>query len=119
MSTTTTDLITRARRRVVELTPDEFADAAEPIAGALVIDVREAEERVTTGTIPGAVHVPRGMLELRADPTSPHHDPRLVPHRRVLLHCASGERSALAADSLAALGYSDVAHLAGGLTAWT
>jgi rhodanese-related sulfurtransferase len=58
------------------------------------------------------------MLESRADPSSPYHDDRLDPDKRVLLHCASGGRSALAAATLAELGYGDVAHLEGGMTAW-
>lgn len=117
-TTTAADMVADARRRVAELTPEEFA--AELDGGeAVVIDVRETDERIATGSIRGAIHVPRGMLEFRADPTSAYHDPRLRPDRRVLLHCASGGRSALAADALAALGYGDVAHLAGGFTAWT
>ena len=62
--------------------------------------------------------MPRGMLEFRADPSSPAHLPDMRPERRVILHCASGGRSALAAATLAAMGYRDVAHLDGGLTAW-
>ena len=58
------------------------------------------------------------MLEFYADPTSPYHWPEFRPDRRVVLHCASGGRSALAAVTLARLGYGDVAHLDGGLKTW-
>ena len=68
--------------------------------------------------IPGAISAPRGMLEFWADPTSPYHRQEFDPQRRIILHCASGGRSALAADTLQQLGYSNVAHLAGGLKAW-
>ena len=59
-----------------------------------------------------------GMLEFYADPTSPYHRPEFDPERRVILHCASGGRSALAAATLQQMGYRNVAHLDGGLRAW-
>jgi rhodanese-related sulfurtransferase len=112
---TAADMVANAR--VPELGPDEFA--AEIVDGtAVVIDVREADERARDGSIRGAIHIPRGMLEFRADPSSAHHDERLHPSRRILLHCETGDRSALAAEALTTLGYDDVAHLAGGLNAW-
>ncbi len=58
------------------------------------------------------------MLEFYADPTSAYHRPEFDPARRTILHCASGGRSALAADMLQGLGYGRVAHLDGGLKAW-
>ena len=69
------------------------------------------------GVIPGAAHAPRGMLEFYADPTSPYHRKEFDPARRVVLHCASGGRSALAADTLKQMGYQNVAHLDGGFKA--
>jgi rhodanese-related sulfurtransferase len=85
---------------------------------ATLIDLREAEELATTGKIPGSVHVPRGMLEFRADPTSPYHQAPLDPSQRIILHCASGGRSALAAAVLQDMGYTNVGHLDGGFNAW-
>ena len=58
------------------------------------------------------------MLEFYADPASPLHLPQLDPNRRVILHCASGGRSALSAMTLRQLGYTNVAHLDGGFKAW-
>lgn len=58
------------------------------------------------------------MLEFRADPSSPYHDANFDPERRIVLHCASGGRSALAADTLQKMGYTNVAHMDGGLKAW-
>jgi rhodanese-related sulfurtransferase len=58
------------------------------------------------------------MLEFYADPTSPYHRPEFDPSRRIILHCASGGRSALAAATLRQMGYGNVAHLDGGLKAW-
>ena len=114
--TTAAELVASAKDGVENLDPAAFAAESEH-HDAVVVDLREADER-TGGTIPGAIHVPRGMLEFRADPTSPYHDIRLAPDRRILLHCASGGRSALGAETLRTLGYTNVAHLEGGMNAW-
>ena len=58
------------------------------------------------------------MLEFYADPTSSYHRPAFSSEKRVILHCASGGRSALAARSLQEMGYANVAHLDGGINAW-
>ena len=83
----------------------------------LLVDIREAEEW-RQGSIPGAMHTSRGMLEFSADPTSAYYRAEFDPGRRIILYCASGGRSALAADMLQVLGYTRVAHLDGGLKAW-
>lgn len=114
--TTAADLVAAAGEHIEQLDPERFAtEAARP--EVVVVDVREADERLG-GSIAGAVHVPRGLLEFRADPQSRHHDDRLHPQRRVLLYCDGGARSALAAHALVGLGYTDLAHLAGGVEAW-
>lgn len=113
---TIAELVASARQRVEELDPHAYADEAAR-TDSVVLDIREADE-LASGTIAGAIHIPRGMLEFRADPRSPYYDDRLHPDRRTLLHCASGGRSALAAEALQELGYGDVAHLAGGMNAW-
>ena len=102
---------------VAFLTPDEFAAAADD-RRTVVVDLREADERVASGSIARAVHVPRGLLEFRADPTNAAHDPRLRPDARLLLYCSDGARSTLAGMSLRTLGYTNVAQLHGGLAAW-
>ena len=114
---TAAQLVAEAKGRTENLTPG--AVAAELATGeAVLVDLREPAERAQHGAIAGAVHAPRGMLEFYADPTSPYHRPEFDPDRRTILHCASGGRSALAADTLRQLGYSNVAHLEGGLNAW-
>jgi rhodanese-related sulfurtransferase len=85
---------------------------------AMLVDVREPGERAQNGVITGAVEAPRGMLEFWADPASPYHRDEFDPDRRIILHCASGGRSALAAAALQELGYTNVAHMDGGITAW-
>lgn len=119
MSTTTltTTMIEQAAAAVTSLAPDQFATEADD-AHTVVVDLREVDERVEQGSIAGSVHVPRGVLEFRADPTHVGHDLRLRPDQRVLLYCTDGARSVLAEASLRGLGYHDVAHLHGGLVAW-
>jgi molybdopterin/thiamine biosynthesis adenylyltransferase/rhodanese-related sulfurtransferase len=80
--------------------------------GAVIVDVRETEE-VSAGKIPGAVHVPRGYLESRIEGAAPDRS------QRVILYCASGNRSALAAKTLKDdLGYQNVESMTGGYTLW-
>jgi rhodanese-related sulfurtransferase len=113
---TAAQLVQDAKSGIENLTPDQVA--AEVAAGeALLVDVRDAPERAN-GTIPGAIHASRGMLEFYADPSSPYHRSEFDPGKRVILHCASGGRSALAAQSLKSMGYANVAHLDGGFKAW-
>lgn len=114
---TAAEMVAEAKKRIENLTVDETARELES-GDALLVDIREPAERVQTGSIPGAVEAPRGMLEFWADPTSPYHRDEFESGRRVILHCASGGRSALAAAMLQDLGYEHVAHLDGGFKAW-
>ncbi len=114
---TAAQLVSEAKQRVSNLGVEQVASELER-GDTVLVDLREPEERAQQGSIPGAVHAARGMLEFYADPTSPYHRPEFAPDRRVILHCASGGRSALAADTLQQMGYTKVAHLDGGLRAW-
>lgn len=82
------------------------------------LDIREATERAQTGTVKGAVHAPRGFLEFQVDPESPMYKPQVTPQKRIVLFCASGGRSTLAAKTLIDMGFPSVAHVAGGFAAW-
>jgi len=116
MKKTAAELVAEAKAQIENLDPD--AVESELASGnAVLVDIRDAPE-LENGRIPGAVHVPRGMLEFRADPSSPYHQDPLDPQKRVILHCASGGRSALAAATLKQMGYENVAHLDGGINAW-
>ena len=117
MPKTAAEMVVEAKQNVEALSVEETAAELET-GDPLLVDLREPNERAEHGAIPGAVHAPRGMLEFWADPTSSYHRPEFDPNRRVILHCASGGRSALAAGTLRELGYSDVAHLEGGMNAW-
>ncbi len=117
MPKTAAQLVAEAKQRVENLTPDQVS--AELAQGdALLVDLRESNEREQNGVIPGAVHAARGMLEFYADPSSPYHREEFSPDRRIIFHCASGGRSALAADTVHQMGYKNVAHLDGGFKAW-
>jgi rhodanese-related sulfurtransferase len=116
-SKTTAHLVAEAKSHVVSLSPEEVATERRH-GDALLVDIGEAEERAAHGSIRGAIHVPRGMLEFAADPTSAYFRDEFDPGRRTILFCATGARSALAADVLQQLGYADIAYLDGGFTAW-
>lgn len=116
MAVTVATLVAEAKSRVENLGPEEVA--SELADGAILIDLREEDERRRLGMISGAIEAPRGMLEFWADPASPYHRPEFDPNARIILVCASGGRSALAADTLQSMGYGRVAHLDGGLKAW-
>ncbi|WP_299988952.1 rhodanese-like domain-containing protein [uncultured Ruegeria sp.] len=85
--------------------------------GALLLDLRDAPELERTGRALGSHHIPRGMLEFRADPELPSHDPELRNDRVIILHCASGGRAALAGKLLKDMGYQHVYNL-GGFKDW-
>jgi rhodanese-related sulfurtransferase len=85
---------------------------------AVFVDVREGAELATQGKIPGAVHAPRGHLEFYADPSAPYHKPELASGKRLVVYCASGGRSALAAKTLKDMGIANVANMLGGFSAW-
>lgn len=79
----------------------------------VILDVRDAPELEASGKIKGAVHVPRGMLEFRADPESPSRHPALQRDRTVLVYCGSGGRAALSGKTLKELGYTSVYNAGG------
>lgn len=114
---TAAGLVASAKARIQNLSPAEVRSELSH-DGTVLVDLREANELTENGVIPGAVHAPRGMLEFYADPTSPYHRAEFDPNGRIILACASGGRSALAVVSLQEMGYSNVAHLDGGLNAW-
>ena len=112
-------MVTEAKGRVQNLSSEQV-DAEIDGGGADVtlVDIREDDERLQSGAIPGAGRAPRGMLEFWAGPTSAHHREEFDPARRTILYGAFGGRSALAADTLQGMGYANVAHLDGGIKAW-
>lgn len=82
------------------------------------VDIRESAERAKDGAIPGSVHAPRAFLEFIADPEGPMHNDVFASGKDLVLFCASGGRSTLAAKTLNDMGLEKVSHIAGGLAAW-
>ena len=127
MSTQNTDqpmspnqMLAEARKTVPEITAAQAKEDLENGQVDLILDVREPNEW-DKGHIPGAVLAPRGMLEWYADPTSPYAKPELTAKRdgHIVVHCAAGGRSLLAAETLKKMGYSNVASMAGGFNDWS
>ena len=115
MSKTLQNFLEEAREHVPEVT---VADAKRQLdAGEfdLVLDVRETSE-YDDGHIAGALLIPRGLLEFKADPSRA--DPRLHSDARIVVHCAAGIRSLLAAHTLKQMGFNNVTSMAGGFKAW-
>jgi rhodanese-related sulfurtransferase len=104
------ELINEAKSRVTEVTPEQVREMQQRGERPVLLDCREPNEW-NLGRLPGALHIPRGTLETKVE--------ALIPHaRKIVVYCASGNRSALAADTLQQMGYTDVASLAGGFTRW-
>jgi molybdopterin/thiamine biosynthesis adenylyltransferase/rhodanese-related sulfurtransferase len=104
------ELIRQIRSQIHEVDPSEVHTMLDD--GVALVDVRETDE-FATGHLPGAVHVPRSYLEQRIEGAVPDRS------QRVVLYCASGNRSALAAHTLSEqLGYQDVTSMTGGITLW-
>lgn len=82
------------------------------------VDIRDVRELNKEGTIPGAIHAPRGMLEFWVDPDSPYFKPVFAEDKKFILFCCSSWRSALAAATLKEMGLNNVAHISGGYGAW-
>src|SRR3712207_6271595 len=106
---TYSDLLREVRSTIREVSPAQAEQLASE--GVTLVDVRESTEW-EEGHVPGALHVPRGFLESRIEGTVPDRD------RPLVLYCAGGVRSALAARQLAELGYTDVVSMAGGFQQW-
>jgi len=102
------------------ITTISVAEAATQVgsADAIFVDLRGDTELASTGIISGAVHVPRGMLEFVIDPASPYHNAIFGADKTFIFYCASGGRSALAAQRAQEMGLQRVFHLGGGLKAW-
>jgi rhodanese-related sulfurtransferase len=98
-----------AKSRIREVTPLQAKE--EQVQGAVLIDVRESEE-VAKDRAQGAIPVSKGVIELQIE--------QLIPDAStpIICYCGGGSRSALAADNLQKMGYTNVASMAGGLKAW-
>ncbi len=108
-------LLAEARRGLSRVAAEDLAH--EVADGALVVDIRPAENRQREGELPGALVVDRNVLEWRLDPSSPHRVPEASHERRVILVCNEGYASSLAAATLQQLGVHRATDLVGGYRA--
>ena len=112
MPSTIREMLAEANALVPRLNPAEVRDMIGK-RDVLVVDVRDAPELAAGGKLKGAVHVSRGMLEFRADPETPAHDPAFQKDKTVLIYCGSGVRAALTGKTHKELGYSSVYNAGG------
>ena len=113
MARTAAEMVAEAKAKVPAVTPEE----ASRLENVVFVDLREAAEIAASGKVAGAVAIPRGLLEFRADPTHAMHEAAMDPSKTVVTYCASGGRAALAAATLLDLGYAKVRHM-GGFKDW-
>ena len=113
---TVQSMLAEAHAAVPAIAPQD-AKALVGKADVLFLDVREPPEVATSGKVPGALAVPRGLVEFRADPASPMHDKAFDRSKTIVCYCASGGRSALVGKTLKDMGYENVRNL-GGFQGW-
>ena len=110
MSNSIMDRVAEAKAVVPSITPDEVGSLAGR-DDVLIVDVRDDNEVAATGKVEGAIHVSRGMLEFRADETTPLHNEAFTKEKTIIVYCGSGGRAALSGKALLDLGYKDVRNL--------
>ena len=102
----------------IETLSAEDALALQADDGVVLVDIRDVRELKREGRVPGALHMPRGMLEFWVDPESPYYREIFGSGKKFVFFCAGGLRSALATQQLQRMGLKPVAHIAGGFGAW-
>lgn len=114
------DFVKAAKENIKEISPEDLQQMRESVQDLLILDVRESSEH-EQGHIEGALLVPRGILEAAADPKYPKHTPVLCSdqHQPVAIYCATGGRSAMAANTLQMMGFSNVVSVEGGFVRWS
>jgi rhodanese-related sulfurtransferase len=116
MAKSVKDLVEAANAVVPRITAEQAKELIDK-GNTVVLDVRDDSEVAKTGKVAGAVHIPRGMVEFRADSESPYHDQNLAKDKAVILYCAGGGRAALSGQALKEMGYGEVYNL-GGFKDW-
>ncbi len=118
--------ITKSSKEIVKTAlanvPSISAEEALQLIGNethVFVDLRDRTEQARTGVIPGAVASSRGMMEFHIDPENPAHKPEFNQDKTYIFYCASGGRSAMAAQVAMDMGLSPVVNLTGGIGAWT
>ena len=109
-------MVAAAREKITEYSVSEVIPMLDQ-DDVVIVDIRDIRERQKLGFIPGSFHAPRGMLEFWVDPQSPYFKEIFGQDKRFVLHCASGWRSALSAETLLDMGF-EVEHIADGFSGW-
>lgn len=112
MSFSAMDLVALAKQNITET---ELEAVAQALSKELILDVREPEEHAS-GCVPGAVNIPRGVLEFKI---GNHADFQNQQEAKIIVYCQTGGRSALATEALLKLGYKNAVSMAGGFNAWS
>lgn len=110
------EIVAQAKKLVPTISPAGLMEVLGQ-SNVVVIDVRDAQELKATGIVPGAINISRGLLEFKADPTTPMHQKELTHDKMIVLYCASGGRSALSGKVLMDMGYDNVRNL-GAIKDW-
>jgi rhodanese-related sulfurtransferase len=116
MAVTVKDMLDAANAAVPRISAHD-AKALHGKDNVVFLDLREPPELAASGKVKGALAIPRGLLEFRADPDSPLHDAAFDRATTIVTYCASGGRAALAGKTLKDMGYTDVRNL-GGFKDW-
>ena len=112
------ELAEKEKADIENLSVDQLKAEMADNKDLLLIDIREIQETIDLGTIPGAIHCARGMLEFWASPASPYYRDYFQEDRRTVVFCAGGGRSVFATKALREMGFTDVAHLEPGFGGW-
>ena len=117
--------ITKSSKEIVkaalDAVPEMTVEEALPLVGSethVFVDLRDGTEQAKTGMIPGAVASSRGMMEFHIDPECPAHKPEFNEDKTYVFYCATGGRSAIAAQVAMEMGLKPVVNLCGGIAAW-
>ena len=116
LKTSVAEMVKHAKSRITEVTASEALSFYQD-EDVVIVDIRDVRERQKLGFIPGSFHAPRGMLEFWVDPQSPYFKEIFAEDKRFVLHCASGWRSALSAETLLDMGF-EAAHISDGFSGW-
>ena len=112
------ELADQEKTNIENLSVDQLKAEMEANKELLLIDIREIQETIDLGTIPGSIHCARGMLEFWASPASPYYRDYFQEDRRTVVFCAGGGRSVFATKALKEMGFNNVAHLEPGFGGW-
>lgn len=112
------EVVDEQKKDIENLSVEDLKREMASNENLLLLDIREIQEHVDLGTIPGAIHCARGMMEFWASPDSPYYRDYFQQDRRTILFCAGGGRSVFATKALLEMGFTNVAHLEEGFTGW-